>query len=177
MSQVNNIFMCKCQYSNEDCVILRCHLGSGPRHPGVKHPQLWPQRVPAQVPVLWALWPGGGQGETLGGVRVIIMILLQKMSEGEKCCWVCTWCQVILSPTRIEKRISKPRVMIQLNWFMGMAWTVLMPFYHYNYYDDRITSSWWTSSVAGTAGWAGGLTQTSQAALTLRWVKFLRVFT
>ena len=28
-----------------------------------------------------------------GGVRVIIMILLQKMSEGEKCCWVCTWCQ------------------------------------------------------------------------------------
>ena len=111
------------------------------------------------------------------GVRVIMMILLQKMSEGEKCCWVCTWCQVILSPSRIEKRISKPRVMIQLNWFMGMAWTVLMPFYHYNYDYDRITSSWWTSSVAGTAGWAGGLTQTSQAALTLRWVKFLRVFT
>ena len=65
-----------------------------------------------------------------GGVRVI-MILLQKMSEGEKCCWVCTWCQVILSPSRIEKRISKPRVMIQLNWFMGMAWTVLICICHF----------------------------------------------
>ena len=34
--------------------------------------------------------------------------------------------------------------------------------------DGRITSSWWTSSAAGTAGWAGGLTQTRRAALTSR---------
>ena len=66
MSQVNNIFTGKCQYSNEDSVFLRCHLGSGPRRPGVQHPELRPQRVPAQVPVLWALRAGGSQGETWG---------------------------------------------------------------------------------------------------------------
>ena len=32
----------------------------------------------------------------------------------------------------------------------------------------RITSSWWTSSAVGTAGWAGGLTPTRRAATTSR---------
>ena len=36
----------------------------------------------------------------------------------------------------------------------------------------RITSSWWTSSAAATAGWEGGPTPTRQAALTSRWVRW-----
>ena len=46
--------------------------------------------------------------------QIMTDILLQKMSEGEKCCWVCTWCQVILSTSRIEEKDLKTPLTLTL---------------------------------------------------------------
>ena len=111
--------------------IIRCHLGSGPRRPGVQHAEFWPQCVPPQVTLLWALWPGGRQGETLKMIIIITVITINH--------WFRKWARV--------RNVA------------GCAPGV------------RITRRWWTSSVAGTAGWAGGHTPTRPAATTSRWVR------
>ena len=77
---------------------------------GVWIPPSWSPTPSAQATTCFSPSPGARSPVSWGQSRCVIIItlewswslsLFQKMSEGEKCCWVCTWCQVMLSLWRI----------------------------------------------------------------------------
>ena len=79
---------------------------------GVWTPPSWSPTPSAQATTCSSPSPGAQSPVSWVQSRCVIIItlewslslslsLFQKMSEGEKCCWVCTWCQVMLSLWRI----------------------------------------------------------------------------